>query len=141
MEHPTAFGPGSAGSVSITPTDPYLSDAERARLTPQCWAVLQSLRRGPAWNYELATIGLSYTRRLSDLRAHGYQVDIIQTGENGARLYGLIQTIDGEDFLVSSHPVPGCDLRRIDPGDNRRLPWLSQPMAADGCLAGGRVDG
>ena len=22
MEHPTAFGPGSAGSVSITPTDP-----------------------------------------------------------------------------------------------------------------------
>jgi hypothetical protein len=123
-------GCGAAVADSITPTDPGLSPAERERLTPQCLAVLNCLRRGPAWNYELATIGLSYTRRLSDLRAHNHQVDIIQNGDHGARLYGLVITCptckggdlvrcdhcnDVGSLLVAREPVPGCGLRTIHP--------------------------
>jgi hypothetical protein len=127
---------GAAGSASITPTDPGLSAAERERLTPQCAAVLGVLRRGPAWNYELASIGLSYTRRLSDLRAHGYQVDIVATGEHGVHLYGLIVSCRrcapyGLPLITATEPtcpmcaghhrlvvsrlaVPGCELRHLD---------------------------
>lgn len=85
----TLSGSGAAVTDSITPTDPGLTDAERARLSPQCARMLALLLVCPRWNYELADISLSYTRRLSDIRAHGYDITVIATGDTGARLYGL----------------------------------------------------
>lgn len=74
----------------ITPTDPGLPRSEHPRLSRQCMAILGLLAARPQYNYELALVGLSYTRRLSDLRAAGFRVELIATGEAGARLYGLV---------------------------------------------------
>lgn len=141
--------PGTAGiPTTPVPTDPYLTDQERERLTPQCSRILSALRERPRWNYELAEIGLSYTRRISDLRAAGHQVDIIATTETGARLYGLVTdcpACKGWSYgcpdcdsighrLVAQAPQAGCNMVPIN--------WQDAPFAAaaDGVLAGGRVD-
>lgn len=103
---------------SITPTDPTLTDAERRRLAPQAVAVLRTLERGPAWNYELATIGLSYTRRISDIRDHGFDVRILANGESGARCYGLTVLCPncnglGEHLVLRGQGCPRCNARGV----------------------------
>ncbi|NLX57310.1 MAG: hypothetical protein GXY58_19545 [Planctomycetaceae bacterium] len=50
---------------------------ERPRLTGQNAAILERLKRGPATNRELAAISLKYTSRISDLRAAGYDVVVV----------------------------------------------------------------
>lgn len=61
----------------IEPRDPHLDEAEKPRLSAQCRAILDRLRKGPATNTELSGIALKYTGRISDLRAAGYEVKIV----------------------------------------------------------------
>lgn len=82
-------GSGAAVTDSITPTDPGLTDAERARLSPQCAIMLAMLLVKPRWNFDLYKVGLSYTRRISDIRAAGYEINVIANNQTGGRLYGL----------------------------------------------------
>ena len=78
---------GPTGSpVTLTPAT---SPDTRRRLHRQALKILDLLRMRPVWNYEMAQIALSYTRRLSDLRAYGYRVEIITRDECGANLYGI----------------------------------------------------
>ena len=127
--------------VPITPTDPGLARSELPRLTRQCYAMLGLLAARPQWNYEMALVGLSYTRRLSDLRAAGFKVERIQTGEHGARLYGLVVPCpscpDVEPWTVPICPacgslgsrlvgpdlVPGYALRPILLAQVESLSW------------------
>lgn len=73
----------------ITPTDPGLEPSEVPRLSRQGTAMLAALLERPRWNYELAELGLSYARRLSDIRAAGFVVAIIARTDEGGRLYAL----------------------------------------------------
>ena len=60
---------------------PYDASVERdaaPRLSRQNAAILQRLRQGPASNTQLAAIALKYTSRISDLRAAGYDVRLIE---------------------------------------------------------------
>lgn len=69
-------GPGDLRSADrrpeIEPRDPSVPAVARPRLSRQCWAIVERLRRGPALNSELAAMALKYTGRLSDLRAAGF---------------------------------------------------------------------
>ncbi len=60
------------------------------RLSKQCAAVLDRLRRGPATNWELAAISLKYTSRISDIRAAGYVVEC-DYGTGGVNTYRLTE--------------------------------------------------
>ena len=50
--------------------------SEAKRLSAQCHAILARLQQGPMTNREMSQIALSYTRRISDLREAGYDVQI-----------------------------------------------------------------
>lgn len=101
-------------AATVTPTDPGLDPAEAPRLSRQNRAILDLLRERPRWNHELAAVALSYTRRISDLRAHGYRVDILPSAagtEHGARLYGLVlecPVCDGKGFYFYYNPPTPC---------------------------------
>jgi hypothetical protein len=72
--------------------DPQVrTDPEEApRLSAQCAAILDRLKRGPATNQELARIALKYTGRISDLRANGHQIEIVsRCRSTGLTIYAL----------------------------------------------------
>lgn len=77
----------------IEPCDPnVVHQQEVRRLTGQNAAILKRLRLGPADNVELAGMALKYTSRISDLRAAGHRVEIIQRNSaNGVNVYKLFE--------------------------------------------------
>lgn len=62
----------------IPPRDTHVEKAERPRLTGQNLAILERLQRGPATAKELVQYGLNYRARISDLRAAGYDVQVVE---------------------------------------------------------------
>lgn len=61
------------------PSDTHVTDrVEQKRLTGQNAKILARLQQGPATNRELAAISLKYTSRLSDIRAAGYKVEVVE---------------------------------------------------------------
>jgi hypothetical protein len=63
---------------------------ERPRLTGQNATILERLRRGTATNRELAEIALKYSGRISDLRAAGYNVQVVSRDyKTGLTMYEL----------------------------------------------------
>lgn len=100
MGNPVLAGPAGPPFTHF-PTDPGIEPSEIPRLTRQNLVMLAALHRGPVWNYNLANIGRSYTRRISDIRAAGVRVEIVATGKHGARLYAIVDTCpicDGRGF-------------------------------------------
>ena len=76
---------------NIVPRDTHVVKEERPRLTGQNLAILERLQRGPATNRELAAISLKYTSRVSDLRAAGYNVVVVDRDRaTGRTMYELI---------------------------------------------------
>jgi hypothetical protein len=74
----------------MTQTAFRFSPAEEHRLSSQCAAILERLQRGPASNRDLATIALKYTSRISDLRASGHKVEIVERNrDTGLTIYKL----------------------------------------------------
>jgi hypothetical protein len=66
------------------------SAPETRRLSRQCQAILDLLRRGRVSNHTLAQISLKYTSRLSDLRAAGHDVRVVtQDRRTGVTVYEL----------------------------------------------------
>ena len=66
---------------------------ERQRLSTQCRAILARLQAGPATNRHLSDIGLNYRARVSELRQHGYNVQVIERDtKTGRSVYALIQS-------------------------------------------------
>jgi hypothetical protein len=63
--------------VEPAPARGWATAAEDKRLSAQCQAILDRLKQGEATNTELAAIALKYTSRLSDLRAAGIDVRVI----------------------------------------------------------------
>lgn len=64
--------------------------AEAPRLSNQCRLILERLRAGNATNRELSQISLKYTGRVSDLRAAGYVIEVIERShETGLNVYAL----------------------------------------------------
>lgn len=62
----------------LTPIDTHLVRVEKPRLSRQNQAILERLRRGSATNDELIRIARKYTARISDLRAAGYDVRLVE---------------------------------------------------------------
>ena len=76
---------------NIVPRDTHVEKEERPRLTGQNQAILERLRRGPATNFELAEISLKYTSRISDVRAAGYTVVVVDRDRaTGRTMYELM---------------------------------------------------
>lgn len=76
---------------NIVRRDTHVVKDERPRLTGQNLAILERLQRGPATNRELAAISLKYTSRVSDLRAAGYNVVVVDRDRaTGRTMYELI---------------------------------------------------
>lgn len=65
--------PQQAGDYRVT-VNPTVVPEAVPRVSRQCRAILDRLRRGPATNAELAGLSLKYTSRLSDLRANGFVI-------------------------------------------------------------------
>lgn len=66
--------------------------SERRRLAGQALQILELLQeRGDrgAWNTELAAIGLKYTSRISEIRAHGYVIEVVESQADGRRRYAI----------------------------------------------------
>lgn len=51
---------------------------ERERLSKQCSDILTRLEKGRATNKELSGLSLKYTSRISDLRAAGYRIEVVE---------------------------------------------------------------
>lgn len=69
-------------------------------MSRQCRLILDRLRQGPATNTELASIALKYTSRISDLRAAGIDVSMIDHNHaSGITRYALTQE-------TTSHVLP-----------------------------------
>jgi hypothetical protein len=64
--------------VVIAPCDPSVHPDEKPRLSKQCQAILDLLRQRPATNDELSRMARKYTSRISDLRAAGYVISVIE---------------------------------------------------------------
>jgi hypothetical protein len=77
--------------LTLPPVDTHvLKPAEIKRLSGQNLAILTRLQAGPASNFELAQIALKYTSRLSDLRAAGYDVRVVERDyASGLTMYRL----------------------------------------------------
>ena len=85
------FLSGFSQDEVITPRGVTLSAHATRRLSKQCAAIHARLQKGPATNSELSQIALSYTRRLSDLREHGIEVECYQRDDTtGLNWYRLI---------------------------------------------------
>ena len=79
----------------VLPRDTHVIDpAECKRLSGQSRRILTRLQQGPASNAELAAISLKYTSRISDLRAAGYHVEVIERSR--ATGYALYQLFSAE---------------------------------------------
>lgn len=75
MNQPTLFDLGHPDQTpNFQPTDPNVKAEDKPRLTGQNLAIFERLKKGPAYNTELAAISLKYTSRLSDLRAAGHKI-------------------------------------------------------------------
>lgn len=48
-----------------------VDEQDKPRLNQQALLILERLRQGPAYNFELARYALSYTARIADLRLRG----------------------------------------------------------------------
>ncbi len=76
----------------LTPTDPNVAAAAAPRLSRQCAAILERLRRGRTTNASLCGLALNYRARVSDLRKHGYDVRCVQQDQvTGLAWYALFQ--------------------------------------------------
>ena len=65
--------------------------AEAPRLSKQCGLILERLKAGTATNKELAGISIKYTGRISDLRAAGYDIKVVERNyETGLNTYALM---------------------------------------------------
>lgn len=63
---------------------------EAPRLSKQCREILERLKQGPATNRELSQISLKYTGRISDLRASGFRIEIVERNhQSGLNVYEL----------------------------------------------------
>lgn len=69
MKQDSLFGDPKPIAIE-KPRDPV----EQKRLNKQCYKILERLVAGPMANHEMSTIALSYTRRISDPREHGFTV-------------------------------------------------------------------
>lgn len=82
-------------AVSRNVDPPTSHQAERdlnrsGRRPSQAEKILDRLRLGPATNAELAAISLKYTSRISDLRAKGFDVQVVeQDRATGVTIYEL----------------------------------------------------
>ena len=76
----------------IAPRDTHVEKLERPRLTWQNQDILKRLQQGPATNFELNQIAIKYTSRISDLRAAGYNVVVVDRDRaTGRTMYQLIE--------------------------------------------------
>lgn len=85
MSQPSLFPP-------VPVCDPRVPSAAKPRLSRQCLAVLLRLQQGPASNRELSEIALKYTGRLSELRAAGYAVEIVEQDHATGRFVYALRT-------------------------------------------------
>ena len=70
---------------------------EKPRLSRQCQAILDRLRLSNATNRELAALSLKYSGRISDLRANGYQVEVVfRDHKTGLTVYQLINSCENQ---------------------------------------------
>lgn len=67
-----------APAALVVPASPALAPVERRRLAGQNAAILERLERGPATRRELTEIALNVTARVSELRAAGYDVRVVE---------------------------------------------------------------
>jgi hypothetical protein len=72
--------------VEPAPARGWATVAEDKRLSAQCQAILDRLKQGPATNSELSTIAIKYTGRISDLRAAGVDVRVIDRDRASGRV-------------------------------------------------------
>lgn len=83
----------------ISPSDPHVTDpAEARRLSRQCQTILDLFRcalGNKVSNWEMAAVSLKYTSRISDLRAAGYTINVVERN----RETGLV---------VYHYPIPVC---------------------------------
>jgi len=63
---------------------------DRARLSAQCQRILSRLQQGRATRRELTEIGLNATARISDLRAAGYDIRVVERHASGRTVYELM---------------------------------------------------
>jgi hypothetical protein len=69
---------------------PVQHPAEARRLSGQCAAILARLHQGPATNRELAGLSLKYTSRLSEVKAAGWDIRVVERDyETGRVVYQL----------------------------------------------------
>jgi hypothetical protein len=73
---------------------PVSRPEEARRLGKQCASILARLQQGAASNFELASLSLKYTSRISDLRRAGYDVRVVErdyaTGRTVYKLGGIV---------------------------------------------------
>ena len=63
---------------------------EAPRLSKQCREILERLKQGPATNRDLAGLSLKYTSRVSDLRAAGFKIEVVERNhQSGLNVYEL----------------------------------------------------
>lgn len=68
-----------------------MEPVEKFRLSRQCQAILTRLEVGRASNRELSGIALKYTSRISDLRDHGWNVQMVEEDRaSGLNWYALV---------------------------------------------------
>ena len=64
--------------------------AERKRLSRQCEAILERLKRGTASNSELAAMALNFRARISEIRQAGYSIEVVERNhDTGLNFYAL----------------------------------------------------
>ena len=74
----------------VQPTDPNVTAPEKPRLKGQSARILERLRQGRASNRELSEIALKYTSRISDIRAAGFTIELVDRDtESGLTWYEL----------------------------------------------------
>jgi hypothetical protein len=84
---PPTAGPYRPVTLNVT-----VPAAAVKRLTPQCRAIIDRLRRGRATNAELCAIGLKYNARISELRQAGYDLRCVEHDhETGVARYALFE--------------------------------------------------
>lgn len=73
---------------AITFSDAHLDTREKPRLSAQCIDILKRMLQGPVTNQELSGIALKYTSRISDIRASGISVLLVERDhETGRTVY------------------------------------------------------
>lgn len=78
---------------NVTPIDTHLVKEEKPRLTGQNMRILERLQHGAATNRELVEYGLNYRARISDLRAAGYNVQVVSRDHRtGLTMYEIVKT-------------------------------------------------